>query len=148
MNYYFLTLWLILLIIIIIIIYYNIYSLYKYYNSLNINTVIIDNCTKSLDTLVDVTNIPNCIISNKESIYKYVPELNMVVSTIPNLDYQSICLQNCEDTSCSNYDQKLNYNECIKLLEPINCKGVYPVAHSGTDFYYAYAIGSDFCIRK
>lgn len=114
-------------------------------------------CTQNINELYDVTKLECCYNPNEVTNLKYVPELNLVVSTKPSY-YLDICKSLCYSGfntvtgKCNNYEDQQEFDNCTNKLKPINCKGSVPVAYevknNETIFYYAFSTDENLCTQK
>lgn len=99
-------------------------------------------CTRSTNNLIDITDINCCCQAGFPSNRKYVVELNAVVGPTP-VDYLSACSGFCQDGKYNSSSETCvngpsdQFTACIQVSKPVNCKGpAMPVAVIGTQLYY------------
>jgi hypothetical protein len=108
-------------------------------------------CTAATDSLIDVTSLECCVQGGQVTASKYVPSLDMVVNPTATY-YLNVCAGYCPDGyvggQCVNatYGQQTIYNNCVKELQPLNCRGsAMPVGISGTTLYYGQSATNADC---
>lgn len=107
------------------------------------------NCTRATNQLIPVNNLPCCYSGGMPTPYKYITELNVVVSPSPT-PYLAACsgfcangLYNGEQCLTGDSDQ---FTKCINLAKPVQCTGTaMPVGISGTTYYYIKSATNDEC---
>lgn len=110
-----------------------------------------DQCIRSTNDLIDITDVPCCCIGGFSTNTRYVRKLNAVVGPTP-VYYLNACAGFCnngsfnpttEQCSTGSSDQ---FKSCLNLTKPINCKGsAMPVAVEGIQFYYIQSASDDAC---
>lgn len=150
MNIPFFILWGIIIVLIIIFIILNIFALISFKNQKNEIILFPEKCALSIDTLPSVINKDCCYIGDTLTASKYLKELNMVVNPVP-IYYLDVCKEYCTDgfdgKNCVNGTNQEEFNKCINISKPVNCKGLsMPVAASGVTLYYPNEAGVGRCL--
>lgn len=110
-------------------------------------------CAPPFDQLEDISNLPCCRIGATRTAFRYVPEFNLVVSPTP-IYYPDACQGFCTNglttegdiLRCVGGAGQANYDSCITLTQPKNCRGIsYPIAAIGTQYFYAYSATNAAC---
>jgi len=114
-----------------------------------------NNCIKSLDNLINVSNVNNCVLNDgAEGPYKILdgkligfhPGAVVANTSTPSL---AACSTYCiisspTNNKCPDGAGQTAYDACIKLTKPVNCNGAaFPVAFSqtneaGLEYFYIY----------
>ncbi len=102
-------------------------------------------CQRQFDDLVNVSGEPCCLIGGEPTAFKFVKTLNLVVSPVPFF-YLDACKGFCQNAkidskgaACQSGSSKA-FLQCVNLTKPQNCTDAgMPVAHVGTQFYYAHS---------
>lgn len=109
-----------------------------------------------ISDLIDITNEPCCCDDTIPTQNKFLTQYNMLVNPSNNISYSAVCSGYCEVltetdegivcTSSNNPDAQTEYNQCISLLNPVNCIGQSkPIAYSNDILYYPQEIGNETC---
>lgn len=110
-----------------------------------------DQCVRSTNQLIDISELACCCISGFADDNRYVKELNAVVGPTP-VYYLNACAGFCQNGSFNQTTEQCttgssdNFLQCVNLTKPINCKGpAMPVAVDNIQLYYIQSATDQTC---
>jgi len=154
MNIFLIFLYFIVIFILLIFSYLGYLFYKKCIETKTITKVTSTTCVTPQTKMVDVSTLDCCTVGGLLTSSKYSAELNMIVNPIAT-PYLTVCSGFCPNGylngNCGNsasYDEILNFEKCVSLLEPNSCSGAaMPIAYSGSTLYYGSSAGNIGCTQ-